>query len=38
MSQIAQSDWHDAPWLIDELVPNMAGNMDDIITGFENIV
>ena len=38
MRPLAQSDGHDAPWLIDELVPCFAAMVDEIVIGFENTV
>lgn len=38
MRPIAQSDGHDAPWLIDELVPSVAAMVDDVVVGFEHAV
>jgi hypothetical protein len=35
---LAQSDGHDAPWLIDELVPCVAAMVDEIVIGFETTV
>jgi hypothetical protein len=35
---MAQSDGHDAPWLIDELVPGFAAMVDEIVVGFEDTV
>ena len=35
---MAQSDRHDAPWLIDELVPSLAAMVDEIVVGFEDAV
>ena len=38
MGPIAQRDGHDAPRLIDELVPRVAAMVDDIVVGFEGSV
>ena len=38
MCPLAQSDGHDAPGLIDELVPCLAAVIDEIIVGFEDAV
>ncbi len=38
MSPVAQSERHNAPWLVGELVPRMAGDIDDIVIGFEDSV
>jgi hypothetical protein len=38
MRPIAQSDRHDFPGLIDELVPGVAAVIDDIVIGFEDAV
>lgn len=38
MSPLAQSDRHDAPWLIDEVVPCEAAVVDDVVVGFEDAV
>ena len=38
MRPIAQSDGHDAPGLIDELVPGVAAVVDDVVVGFEDAV
>ena len=35
---MAQSDGHDAPGLIDELVPSVAAMVDEIVVGFEDAV
>ena len=35
---MAQSDGHDAPRLVDELVPCLAAVVDEIIVGFEYAV
>jgi hypothetical protein len=35
---LAQSDGHDAPGLIDELVPSVAAMVDEIVVGFEDAV
>jgi hypothetical protein len=35
---LAQSDGHDAPGLIDELVPGFATMVDEIVVGFEHAV
>ena len=38
MRPITQSERHDAPWLIDELVPSVAALVDDVVVGVENAV
>ena len=38
MRPLAQSDGHDAPGLIDELVPSVAAMVDEIVVGFEDAV
>ena len=38
MRPLAQSNGHDAPGLIDELVPSLAAVVDKIIVGFEEAV
>jgi hypothetical protein len=38
MRPLAQADGHDAPRLIDELVPSEAAVIDDIIVGLEDAV
>ena len=38
MRPIAQSDGHDPPGLIDELVPSVAAMIDEIVVGFEDAV
>ena len=38
MRPLAQSDGHDAPGLIDELVPSLAAMVDEIVVGFEDAV
>ena len=38
MGPFAQSDGHDAPGLIDELVPGVAAVVDEIVVGFEDAV
>ncbi len=35
---MAQSDGHDFPRLIDELVPSCAAMVDEIVVGFEDAV
>ena len=35
---MAQSDGHDAPWLIDELVPCVATVIDEIVIALEDAV
>jgi len=35
---LAQAECHDAPWLIDELVPSEAAVVDDIVVGREDAV
>ena len=35
---MAQSDGHDVPGLIDELVPRLAAVVDEIVVGFEDMV
>ena len=38
MRPLAQTNGHDAPGLIDELVPSLAAVIDEIIVGFEDAV
>ena len=38
MRPLAQSDGHDAPWLIDELVPCLTAVVDEIVVGVEDTV
>ena len=38
MRPVAQSDGHDAPWLIGEAVPGEAAMIGDIVVGFEDAV
>lgn len=38
MGPFADADGHDAPWLIDELVPGEAAVIDDIVVRFEDAV
>ena len=38
MGPLAQSDGHDPPGLLDELVPSVAAVVDDIVVGFEDAV
>ena len=38
MGQFAPAAGHDFPWLIDELVPGVTAEVDDILAGFENLV
>ena len=38
MGPIAQTDGHDAPGLIDELVPGGAAMIDDVIGGCEHAI
>ena len=38
MRPFAQSDGHDAPGLIDELVPGVAAVVDEVVVGFEDAV
>jgi hypothetical protein len=35
---MAQTDGHDAPGLLDELVPSVAAVIDEIVVGFEDTV
>jgi len=35
---LAQSDGHDSPGLIDELVPGVAAFFEDLVVGFEDPV
>ena len=35
---MAQSDGHDSPGLIDEIVPSLAAVVDEIVVGFEDAV
>jgi hypothetical protein len=38
MRPLAQTDGHDAPGLLDELVPCLAAVIDEIVVGFEDTV
>jgi len=38
MCPVAQSDGHDAPWLIDEAVPSIAAVIDEIVVRAEDAV
>ena len=38
MRPLAQSNGHDAPGLIDKLVPSLAAMINEIIVGFEDAV
>ena len=38
MRPLAQSDGHDAPGLVDELVPCLAAVIDEIVVRFEDAV
>ena len=38
MRPLAHADRHDAPWLIDEVVPGEAAVVDDVVVGFEDAV
>lgn len=38
MGPLTQSEGHDAPGLIDELVPSKAAVVDDVVVGFEDAV
>ena len=38
MCPLSHADGHDAPWLIDEIVPGEAAVVDDVIVGFEDAV
>ena len=38
MRPLAQSDGHDAPGLIDELVPSLAAVVDEIVVGTKDAV
>ena len=38
MGPVAQSDGHDAPGLVDELVPGVAAVSDDVVVAFEHVV
>ena len=38
MGPVAQSEGHDAPGLIDELVPGVAAMADDVVVGCEDAV
>lgn len=38
MRPIAQSNGHDAPGLIDELVPGGTAVIDDVVCGFEDAI
>lgn len=36
MGPLSHSYGHDAPWLIDEVVPSEAAMVDDVVVGFED--
>ena len=38
MGPLAQSDGHDSPGLIDEIVPSLAAVVDEIVVGFKDAV
>ena len=38
MCPVAQSDGHDTPWLIGEVVPGEASMVEDVAVGFEDAV
>ena len=38
MRPVSQADGHDAPRLIEELVPGVAAMVDDVVVGFEDAV
>ena len=38
MRPLAHADGHDAPRLIDEVVPGEAAMVDDVVAGFEDAV
>ncbi len=38
MCPFPPSDGHDLPWLIDELVPGLAAQGDDLVIGYEDPV
>ena len=38
MRPLGQSDGHDPPGLVDELVPCLAAVIDEIVVGFEDAV
>jgi hypothetical protein len=38
MCPLAHADGHDAPRLIDEIVPGKAAVVDDVVIGFEDAV
>ena len=38
MRPFSAADCHDAPWLIDELVPSLAAVVDDVVVGCEDPV
>ena len=38
MRPVAQADGHDAPWLIDELVPRVTAVVEDVVVRFEDAV
>jgi hypothetical protein len=38
MRPVAQSDGHDAPWLVDKFVPGIAAVIDNVVVGFEDAV
>jgi hypothetical protein len=35
---LAEADGHDAPGLVDELVPCLAAVVDEVVIGFEDTV
>ena len=38
MGPFSESDGHDAPGLIDEVVPGEAAMIEDVVVGFEDAV
>jgi hypothetical protein len=38
MGPVAQADGHDAPGLLDELVPSLTAMIDDLLVGAEDPV
>ena len=38
MRPFAHAEGHDLPWLVDEVVPGLAAQRDDVFVGFEDPV
>ena len=36
MRPFAHAEGHDLPWLVDEVVPGLAAQRDDVFVGFED--